>query len=318
MSRQCDPVWFLIRAGVSPLLAAVLFVSCGRSGPPAGAAPVATHRIVVMAPSAAEMLAALGAADEVVAVGDFVAWPPELAVKPKVGAYDQPSLEAMVALRATDFVTARSVAGASSAARLRELGVSVAELDTSTYEGSLAAMTALGERFGRNAQAAAMVRQIRATVASVEQRARAAPRRRVLFVVGRDPVYAAGPGSHIDGLIRAAGGENVAGDAPSSYAQIALEAILDRRPEVILDSSDNGPTAPRGRVTGPWSRWAFLPAVSAGRVFFLDPVRLSVPGPRLGEMALLMGRLIHPEIFGEPTAEELGPLRRATGDDAAP
>jgi len=45
------------------------------------------------------------------------------------------------------------------------------------------------------------------------------------------------------------------------------------------------------------------------RVYWVDPERLSIPGPRLPEMALLMAKLIHPEVFGEAGAADLGPLR---------
>jgi hypothetical protein len=36
----------------------------------------------------------------------------------------------------------------------------------------------------------------------------------------------------------------------------------------------------------------------------VDPLRLVIPGPRLPQMTRLMGRLIHPEIFGEPSPED--------------
>jgi ABC-type Fe3+-hydroxamate transport system substrate-binding protein len=135
----------------------------------------------------------------------------------------------------------------------------------------------------------------------------------VLFVVGRDPIYAAGKGSHIDSLIDAAGGTNVAADARSPYPQLALEAVLARRPEVILDSSNNAPGAPLGRLPGWWASWPFLPAVAERRVYYLEPARLSVPGPRLDRMVELMAKLVHPEIFGEAAESELGPLAGSTG-----
>jgi len=37
----------------------------------------------------------------------------------------------------------------------------------------------------------------------------------------------------------------------------------------------------------------------------VDPSRLVIPGIRLPEMTLLMGRLIQPEAFGESSDEEL-------------
>ena len=76
-------------------------------------------------------------------------------------------------------------------------------------------------------------------------------------------------------------------------------------PEVIVDTSDNGPAALRGRVAGDWARWEFLPAVQDGRVFQVDPSLLVIPGMRLPEMTGLMGKLVQPEAFGEATDLEL-------------
>ena len=47
----------------------------------------------------------------------------------------------------------------------------------------------------------------------------------------------------------------------------------------------------------------------------MDPIRLVIPGPRLPQMTRLMGRLIHPEIFGEPSAADFEALE---GVDRAP
>jgi ABC-type Fe3+-hydroxamate transport system substrate-binding protein len=266
------------------------------------------ERLAVMAPAAAEMLGALGLAPRVVAVGDFVGWPPDLAALPRIGAYDRPSLERPVELDVDLYVTARSTAGSAARLDLERLGIEVLELETGTYEGTLAALAALGERLGRAPEARALAEAIRARVEAVRSRARTAPPRRVLVVVGRDPLYVAGPGSHLDELLDAAGGRNVAADALSPYQLLSLEAALARRPEVIVDSSDNRPGALRGRALGPWAEWPFLPAVAERRVYWVDPARLSIPGPRLGEMAELLARIVHPERFGEPRPGELGAL----------
>ena len=50
-----------------------------------------------------------------------------------------------------------------------------------------------------------------------------------------------------------------------------------------------------------------LPAVERGRVFAVEPSRLLIPGPRLGEMAERMGRFLHPEIFGPPGTDDFAP-----------
>jgi hypothetical protein len=72
---------------------------------------------------------------------------------------------------------------------------------------------------------------------------------------------------------------------------------------VIVDVSDNRPGAPRGRVAGEWSRYTFLPAVQSNSVYQIDPARLVIPGIKLPEMTRLMGRLVHPEVFGAADGE---------------
>ena len=106
-------------------------------------------------------------------------------------------------------------------------------------------------------------------------------------------------------------GENIAADASSDWQLLSLEVIFERAPEVVIDTSDNGDGALRGRVAGPWGRWPFLPAVENDRVYWVDPLRLVIPGPRLPEMTRLMGRIIHPEVFGEPSPADFESLEGA-------
>ncbi|HSM14510.1 MAG TPA: hypothetical protein VLA66_10635, partial [Thermoanaerobaculia bacterium] len=94
----------------------------------------------------------------------------------------------------------------------------------------------------------------------------------------------------------------------STYALVSLETALARAPEVILDTSDNRRGALRGAAPGEWARWPFLPAVAEGRVFHVDPSRIVIPGPRLAEMAELVARLVHPEVFGVASIEEMSAL----------
>jgi iron complex transport system substrate-binding protein len=265
-------------------------------------------RLAVLSPSAAETLVALGVEGEIVAVGDWVRWPPELAGRPRLGAFDAPSEEALLALGVDTLVTTASEAGREGRQRLARLGVRVIEVDTSTLAGALEAIVTLGNLVDRREAAQALEKRLRDGLDAIRARAAGAARPRVLVVVGREPLYVAGPGSHLDELVAIAGGVNVAADVGSTYALVSLEAMLTRAPEVILDVADEGAGGPFGARAGEWARWTFLPAVAGGRVWFLDPSRLAVPGPRLVEMAALVARVIHPEIFGQPTAGDLAPL----------
>lgn len=269
-------------------------------------------RIAVMAPAVAEILEALDAIDLIVAIGDFVEWPPQIRTLPQIGAYDKPNLELVLSLKVDLMVTARSNAGQNTHKRMRDLGVAVLELDTDTYDGVLESIEIVGELVGRQDMARRLVSDIRERIRKLKERSSKAPRRGVLFVVGQRPLYVAGPGSHIDLLIETAGGRNIFADAMSPYQLVSMEAALERMPEVIIDVSDNRPGARRGVKSGFWGQWKFLPAVNHNRVYWIDPLILAIPGPRMPEMAELLAKLIHPEIFGAVSDRDL----ESPGDDA--
>jgi iron complex transport system substrate-binding protein len=293
------------------LLFLLLAVGCVGEEPRSDGVEPEGTRIVVMAPAAAEVLEILGATDRVVGRGDYVVWPPALQALPRVGAYHAPSVETVLSLRTTLLLTTSSQAAQGAHAKLRELGIEVLALETNTYDSMLDSIVSIGRAVGREEEACMAVEEIRQEMDEIRGLARDVPERRVAFVVDRDPLYVAGPGSHVDEMIRAVGGENIAADAASDWQLMSMEIILERAPEVIIDTSDNGEGALRGRVAGPWERWPFLPAVEQNRVYWVDPIRLVIPGPRLPRMTRLMGRLVHPEIFGEPSPEDFEALEGA-------
>ncbi len=285
-----------------------LSVGCSRQDPAIDRVEPEEPRIVVMAPAAAEVLEILDMTDRVVGRGDYVVWPPAMRALPKVGAYHAPSVETVLSLGTTLLLTTSSQAAQGAHVKLRELGIEVLALKTSSYESMLASIISIGKEVGRQEKAREVTDGIRREMEKIRRLASDAPKRRVVFVVDRDPVYVAGPGSHVDEMIRAVGGENIAADAASDWQLLSMEIIFERAPEVIIDTSDNGDGALRGRDVGPWGRWSFLPAVEKKQVYWVDPIRLVIPGPRLPRMTRLMGQLVHPEIFGEPAPEAFGAL----------
>lgn len=274
------------------------------------------ERLVVMSPSAAEMLEQLGLLDRVVAVGEYGPWPSPLAELPVAGGYATPNVEQVLALRADTVITVASEVAQDAHRKLEALGVEVLALDTSTHVGVFESLEQLGRAFDLNERAAEIHASLKDELAAIDAEAIGLPRPGVLFVVGRDPMYVAGPGSHVDGMIAQVGARNVAEELLAPYAQLSMEAVLEQMPDVIIDTSDNRAEASLGPIVGSWSRWPSIPAVGDGRVYRVHPSRLVIPGIRLPEMTRLMGRLIHPKRFGEPTAADFQPLE--SGDVGPP
>src|SRR6185437_15715432 len=89
---------------------------------------------------------------------------------------------------------------------------------------------------------------------------------RTLVVVWPDPLVVASRTSHLDDLITAAGGINVADDSTQPFPTYSLERLLARAPEVILV----GTHATGAPAHGPFERLGALPAVRDHRVYSID------------------------------------------------
>ncbi len=127
-----------------------------------------------------------------------------------------------------------------------------------------------------------MLREIRAALDDVARRVAELPKPRVVYLLGGDPPWVAGPGTYIDELMAIAGGRNVFDDLGPLYAPVSMEALLDRDLDLILFSDGLTPPSPLAHVPS-----AFLPA------------SVEIPGPGLGQAAHDIARLIHPDAFDE-------------------
>ena len=255
------------------LLLSCLLALLGAAGPESSPA----RRVVSINPSLTAILVELGAGDVLVGVDDYSAG--EIGVVahlPRVGGLFNPSLEAVVALRPDVVVLVPRAEQRDFRARLEALGVRVAAFDNIRFGEVLENITRLGALVGREREAEARVKAIRETrgaIARVVAR-RASPR--VVLVLQRDPLFVVGSGSFIEEMVEAVGARNLGGEFDEAYPQAAVEWVVARAPDVLIDLSLE-PDEPAGY----WSRWPSIPAVARGHVLRLDPALVSMPGPRL-------------------------------------
>jgi iron complex transport system substrate-binding protein len=101
-------------------------------------------------------------------------------------------------------------------------------------------------------------------------------------------LLATGGGSFLNELIDIAGGTNIYGFLPEPSPRITVEDLLKRDPEIILVSPEARPRY----LADP--RWRALRAVRGDRLLVVDTMLVYRPGPRLGEAARSVARLLHP------------------------
>jgi iron complex transport system substrate-binding protein len=263
-----------------------LFLCACHRAPPASSAP---RRVVSLAPSTTEILFALGAGDLLVGVDQYSDFPPEAKRVPQVGNDLSPSIERILGLRPDVVLMSSSANTRELMDELGRLGVRVVGTRAEMLEEVFGDIATVGRALGRTAAADVLVGRLRARVAAVQARVAALPKPRTLVVVWPEPLSVAGGHSFVDDAITAAGGVNVAADAPVPYPQYSVERLLARAPEVVIvGAHDGGPT------TTVIDGYRSLPAVKAHRVHRVDGALLFRPGPRLIDGIEALAKLLHP------------------------
>jgi iron complex transport system substrate-binding protein len=250
-----------------------LLVGCQRSS----SAPPAGHRIVSLTPSGTEIVAALGATDQLVGVDDYSKFPESVQKLPKVGSFMAPNLEAIVRLRPS-LVVVDDIHGKTAGA-LRDAGVTAVECPMHDLADVKACLHTIGTRLGRPAAADAAVASIDQAIDAAAAH-RPAHHPKVLAVIDREAhglgnMTAAGPGSWLDELLAIDGGDNVLAATGARYPKITAEEVLRAQPEAIIDLSYQADPAPWDAVD--------VPAVRDHRVHVLSSDPLGHPSPRIAE-----------------------------------
>lgn len=265
--------------------------------------PAQPQRIVSTTPSITEILYALGLGDRVAGVTRFCRFPPEAQLKPKIGDYVNPNLEAIAALK-PDLVLIQT-----NPVRLRErltaMHLRTVEVDQQNIAGIYESIRAIGEAASVPERADQLIGSIRAGLDAVRARASAFKPVRVMFVVGRsqgrlDGLVVVGKASFLNEVLHVAGGENVFHDALASYPNVSLEEVMGRNPEVILDMGDMSDTVGitdqhKREVVALWDRVSAVDAVKHHRVFAIAQDYYIVPGPRVIDAARSIFDMLHPE-----------------------
>jgi iron complex transport system substrate-binding protein len=267
------------------------------------AQPRATaKRIVSLVPALTEILFAIGAGPQVIAVSSFDDDPPEVLKLPRVGALLDPDTERILSMRPDLVLTYGSQTEL-------EKQLSAANIRTFSYRhGGLANLTptfrALGDLTGHAEQAARVAAAIDDRLAAIRSRVAGLPRPTTLLVMGREPgslrhLHASGGVGFLHDLVTLAGGTNVFSDIKREAVNASTEMLIARAPHVILDLQYSRELKPGDleQEYGIWQLLPSIPAVKTKRVHILLGDHLVVPGPRIAAAAEEYARAIHPEAF---------------------
>ena len=246
-------------------------------------------RIVSLAPANTEIVAELGMLDRLVGVTTYCDYPPEVADIEKIGDFITPNLEAIAAAD-PDLVLATTGVQAEVITQLEELGASVVAIDPQTLDALFVSIETVGAVTGTPAEADDLVASMQADLDGIAEKVADVAPVTCFIEIAQDPLFTAGPGTLLNDLVLAAGGDNVV--AEEGYVGYSVEQLVTDDPEVYLATlgSMSDPSALDSRAG-----YESLSAVKDGRVYVLDDNLVSRPGPRVAEGVLSIAEALHPD-----------------------
>lgn len=237
--------------------------------------PAPARRVVSLSPSFTEILFALGAGDRVVGRTTWCDYPSAALAVPSVGDGLNPNVEAVAAQR-PDFVALyRSALDETAAAQLTHLDIPAALLRQDRLADVAHAARLLGRAIGDSSRGDSLAAAIDSFLASPPP----APTTRVAFVVWDNPPIVIGAGSYLDELARLAGASNVFHDLGSASAEVSLETLAARNPDVIVVLADST----KAPAFAAKREWQSVRAVRERRFVYLVGSLFGRPNPRMRE-----------------------------------
>ena len=180
--------------------------------------------------------------------------------------------------------------------KLREVGIPVAFLnEQENFEGTYAAIEAIGLLVGRSEEAAKVVgemqNKITATIEKVEAVTVDTTLPKVYYMMWYgDSDSTAGGNTFIGEMIRLAGGQNIA-EAINDWS-ITKEAIAEGDPDIIIVPMGYGMIEALPET----AFYQDLRAVQEGNLFEVDENMISRQAPRLADVFEDLAYIIHPEL----------------------
>jgi iron complex transport system substrate-binding protein len=261
------------------LLLALVAGGCGQDQASSGAAAPRPERIVSLSPTATEMLFAIGAGGQVVAVDSNSNYPAS-APKTDLSAY-QPNVEAIAGYK-PDLVVYSDDPG-ELAAGLAKLSIPVLKQPAATrLEDTYAQLEQLGKATGHADEASQLATTMRAEIEKIAAAGR--PERPLTYYHELDKnLYTATSKTFIGQLYDQLGMKNIADAADkdaTGYPQLSAEYVVKADPDLILlaDTKCCGQSA---RTVAARDGWDQLTAVKSGGVVELDDDVASRWGPRV-------------------------------------
>jgi ABC-type Fe3+-hydroxamate transport system substrate-binding protein len=261
------------------------------------AIPLNVQRVVSLAPNLTETIYALGLEAKLAGDTTYCDIPPAAKEKPHIGAPQDPSLEAIVALHPDLVLATTSINRAETADALLKIGVPVYTSDPHSITAMLGATAMMADLLGASEQGATLVAQLQKRLDALRAVLQDRPMAHVLFVVWEDPLISIGQNTFIADALRWAGAESII-VANQNWPQVSMEEVVRLQPEYIVLTTDHLAAETHEHVNNLRDKptWRELRAVELGHVVMASD-EFTRPSPGLVDAIEALAHELHPDVF---------------------
>ncbi len=238
------------------------------------------QKVISIAPSATEIIFAVGAGDKVIAVDFSSNYPNETASLPKVNNFPSIDLEALLVLN-PDLVFGAGITSNEDVAAMENQGIQVFILAPFTITEVLDDIGNVGQILNHVTEASTLKDSIQSRLDSVlVNTSSLSYRPKVYLEFASDPLYTFGKGTYGHDLIELAGGINIAENATDLYPLVDNEFVITSNPDIILYSKGSWTTTNSSSISARVG-WGAITAVKNGMIFPINEDWVSRGGPRI-------------------------------------
>ncbi|MGI6706807.1 MAG: ABC transporter substrate-binding protein [Clostridia bacterium] len=255
------------------------------------------EKIVSLAPSATEILFALGLGDRVVGVDAYSDYPPEAQDIERIGDFDGPNIEKILDLK-PDLVIAGNKLQEKTIQQLEDLKVPTVAVEASIFDNIYGSIQLVGKITGAEDKVQELVDSMTKRVEDIKEKVKDAEKPTVYYVMSYGDMgnWTSGPGSFINDLMEMAGGDCITKDGGAPWMDYSLETLIERDPDILIVSSDMGTEANLEGLKNA-NGYKDLTAVKEGRVYVVESGLVTRPGPRIVDGLETIAKILHPDLI---------------------
>ena len=264
------------------------------------------EKILVFAPSALEIIDGLNAIDAVIGVDNWSVDNKEPLAEGFEGFGDFQTLNMEKITAAVPDIIIGLVGWAEAdIQKLTDLGVKIYVVDANTIDEVYIEIINMGKILAKDAEAQKLVDELKKQVEGISSKVAGLTedkKPKVFYEVWNEPLMSAGKNTFINDFIEKAGGINiVAADGLEGWPEYSIEKLIQNNPDIIIAPTS---LAPDVSIIIDDSRFSSINAVVNKKVYVVPDNPVTRPSQNIIKGLTMFAQAIHPEIFGEFSAQQ--------------